>query len=188
MFHRHRGLTLLELLLAFGIITTLMAMSLPGLPGLFQQQHGQHVLESTASAIRAARSAAVTGSTQVTICPTMDAVGCSGDWNDGLIAFVDPHGTRQAPEADMIVHMVQWPELSGSISWRTFGNRQYLQIDSLGQLLDQNGNFTWCPDNGDNRLNHQLVVNRSGRLRLARDHNGDGFRQDSQGQAIDCSD
>lgn len=187
MIRRHRGLTLLELLLAFSIITTLMAMSLPGLPGLFQQQHGQHVLESAAVAIRAARSAAVTRSTQVTICPTVDTAGCSGDWTDGLIVFIDPQGTRQAPEADDIVHLIQWPELAGSISWRAFGNRQYLQIDSLGQLLDQNGNFTWCPNNGDNRLNHQLVVNRSGRLRLARDHNGDGFRQNSQGQAIDCS-
>ena len=82
--------------------------------------------------------------------------------------------------------MVQWYELQGNLSWRAFGNRQRLQIDRFGGLSGQNGNFTWCPPAHSAEPAHQLVLNGSGRFRFARDSDGDGYREDSQGRPLQC--
>lgn len=187
MNYRHTGLTLLELLIALGIITTLLGLSLPSMQTAFKQYHGEHVLHSISSAINAGRTAAVARNIPVSVCPSNDGWRCSGTWNDGLIVFTDPDGQRDPTDSGEILQQIRWPELSGHIRWRAFGNRQYLEINTLGNILHQNGNFTWCPHDGDRRQAHQLVVNITGRMRLARDSNGDGIREDSQDRPLECS-
>ena len=56
----------------------------------------------------------------------------------------------------------------------------------MGFTRDQNGNFTWCPGNGDVRLARQLIVNAAGRLREALDSDGDGVREGANGRPIGC--
>ena len=63
-------------------------------------------------------------------------------------------------------------------------------IRSLGYqdffVLFQNGNFTFCPMNSDKTLAMQLIVNNIGRIRVAKDTNGDGIIDDAKGKPISC--
>jgi len=50
----------------------------------------------------------------------------------------------------------------------------------------QNGNFTWCPANGDPLMIRQVVVSLTGRTRFAKDSDGDGVVENSQGKEVEC--
>lgn len=181
-----QGLSLIGLLSTLAIITVLSAVALPAWQPLVRQQEGKRVMQGLVSLVNNARSTAIRENTSVTVCPASPAtLACGGSWDHGAIAFIDPAGRRR-PARETLVHRLQWPENDGVLRWRAFGNRQYLNINSRGQLLHQNGNFTWCPLNADPRQARQLVINAVGRLRLATDRDGDGIREDSRNRPLSC--
>ena len=180
------GITLPELLVSMAIISVLISMSLPSYTPLVNQHNGDRVMSTLTSALNTARSAAIRHGSSVTVCPSINGLSCSGTWSEGLVIFLDPERDRKAPEGNSRLFAVQWSDSNGELRWRAFGNRQYLQIDALGSLGHQNGNFTWCPASGEPRQARQLIINSLGRIRYAEDINGDGYRQDSQGQKLQC--
>jgi len=183
---QYDGITIPELLVTLGIISILLGMSLPSWQSVVHRHQGNHVMSTLASALGTARTAAIRHGKAVTVCPTVTGLNCGGTWNSGLIVFIDAHMTRDEPEASDIIFSRLWSDNGGSLRWRAFGNRQYLQIDSLGNLGHQNGNFTWCPRSGDAKEARQLVINSIGRIRFAVDSNADGYREDSQGRRLSC--
>ena len=50
----------------------------------------------------------------------------------------------------------------------------------------QNGNFTYCPPDGDLRFARQLVINVQGRVRMGHDTDGDGIVEDRRGKDVRC--
>ena len=122
------------------------------------------------------------------------ATQCGSDWSKGTLLLVDTdnNGTLSADEP--VLARFHWQQtfsgeaiaLSGTLQWRAFGNRQRLLLSELGELADQNGSLTWCPPAASAASPHQLVINASGRIRLAADHDGDGWREDSQGAPLRC--
>ena len=77
-------------------------------------------------------------------------------------------------------------EYPGTIRWRAFRNRQYLQMTSAGYTNYQNGNFTYCPPNGDVYQARQLIINMQGRVRKPADIDNDGIIEDARGRDIRC--
>lgn len=181
------GLSLIELLCALVIITVLTTAALPAWQPVLRQQEGKRVMQGLIAMLNNARTAAVQENLDVTVCPAAPgSLQCGGPWHRGAIAFIDPSGTRNASSATLI-HRLQWPENGGELHWRAFGNRQYLVINSRGHIRHQSGNFTWCPPDADPQLARQLVINAAGRIRVARDRDGDGIREGSQGKALTCN-
>ncbi|MEX1198073.1 MAG: GspH/FimT family pseudopilin [Pseudohongiellaceae bacterium] len=180
------GLSLIELLCTLAIITALTTAALPAWQPLVQQQEGKRVMRGLVSLLNNARTAAVQENQPVTVCPAApDSLQCDSTWSRGAIAFIDPPGHRKASD-DTLLHRLQWPANSGELRWRAFGNRQYLVINSRGQIRHQSGNFTWCPADADPRQARQLVLNAVGRIRVARDRDGDGIRENSRGHPLTC--
>ncbi len=180
------GITLPELLVSMAIISVLISMSLPSYVPVVNQHRADRMMSTLTSALTSARSAAIRHGTWVTVCPSSDGLNCSGTWSDGLVIFLDPERDRIPPGGNSRLFTAQWPGNNGELRWRAFGNRQYLQIDALGNLGHQNGNFTWCPASGELKQARQLIINSLGRIRQAEDINGDGYRQDSQGRRLNC--
>jgi type IV fimbrial biogenesis protein FimT len=183
---RHqRGLNLLEAIFALAIISILLQLALPVF-GITDREESTRILGDLAGFLEMARSSAISGHRTVTICPTLDGSQCTNNWQTGAIAFVDDNHDRRRNRDEPLLHHLAWREIRGTLAWRAFGNRQSLQIDPYGGLLNQNGNFTWCPPPDSSEPAHQLVINSAGRLRLARDTDGDGIREDSSGRALVC--
>ncbi len=181
------GLSLTELLFALTIISVLAVTALPAWQPLLGREQGRQVITELAGLLNAARTTAIRESTRVTICPAApESLQCGGPWQQGAIAFQDRDGTRRAA-ASRLIHRLHWPDVRGTLRWRAFGNRQYLIINSRGQIRHQSGNFTWCPLSGIDDQARQLVINAAGRIRRARDSDGDGIRENSGGQPLDCS-
>jgi len=184
------GLTLLELLVALCIMALLLGVSLPDLRRTLAQKRADITMNRLAQAIQLARNAAALNNSLVTLCGSTDGEACDGNWRHAALIFLDRDGDRKVDAATSpdsnIVRWLMFPEIAGTLRWRAFGNRSYLQITPQGFTLYQNGNFTYCPANGDPSAARQLIVNRTARVRHARDSNGDGLREDSRGRPIRC--
>ncbi len=183
---RYSGLTLLELLIALAILSLLIGVSMPELKEFTQSVSADVTLRRLANAVQFAKSAAITNSASVTLCRSSDGSACGGSWQDGVIVFTDGNRNRDVDGADILLRHITFPDSNGSIRFRAFQNKQYLQLTRLGTTHDQNGNFTYCPSVGSAGLARQLIVNRTARLRFAQDRNGDGIREDSRGRPLDC--
>ena len=181
-----RGISLLELLIVLFILSILFGISLPGYQNVVENRRGDAVLKKLASAIQLARSSAISTGSLATLCRSADGAECGGRWQDGIIVFSDHNGDRKINQEDKLLRYISFDDGSGSIRWRAFQNRQYLQITSQGFTRYQNGNFTYCPRNKEAEYARQLIINRTARMRYAIDSDGDGIREDSRGQPIRC--
>ncbi|MEX2470080.1 MAG: GspH/FimT family protein [Pseudohongiellaceae bacterium] len=180
------GMTLLELLIVLLIVAALLGLSMPGFGELVASKRGDIIMDRLRQAVSVARTSAVTSGTLTTLCRSADALTCGGSWEEGLLIFHDEDGNRQLEEGQAPVRYVELGDTQGRLYWRAFQNRQYLQFTPLGFTRYQNGNFTYCPDSGDLRHARQLILNRTGRLRVAVDSDGDGIAEDSRGRPLRC--
>ncbi len=183
----NRGLTLLELLVCLFILSILLNSALPALGEAVTHKRSDVSARQLELAIELARNAAITRNLTVTLCRSNNGEDCDGAWHDGVLVFTDQNENRELDKEDSVVRYVVFYDYDGTITWRAFQNRQYLQITSLGFTKYQNGNFTICPKNKDLRFARQLIINRTARVRHAQDKDGDGIREDSRRRPIRCS-
>ncbi len=182
----NQGFTLPEIIITLAIVGILSSIAAPGLQALTEQKQGETLLRTLAEHLALARSSAATYGQTVTFCRSADGLTCSGSWSDGSIVFTDRNGDRLINQDDQRLRSQVTTGLQGSIEWRAFQNRQYLQIEATGFMRYQSGNFLYCPHDGDPRDALQLIVNSTGRARFAVDSNGDGIREDSSGNPLAC--
>ncbi|MDY6983521.1 MAG: GspH/FimT family pseudopilin [Pseudomonadota bacterium] len=180
------GFTLIELLVCMAIVAFLALQASPGIAEWRARKAADGLIRELLSAVAMARAHAIAGNVTVTFCRSADGSSCGGNWRDGSILFRDANADRIVNDDDRVLFRLTLLPVDGTLEFRSFQNRQYLQIDSRGFTLYQNGNFTYCPANGDARLARQLIISLSGRTRLARDTDGDGIVEDSQGRALSC--
>ena len=128
---------------------------------------------------------AVSGASTVTVCPSDTAAGCDHDWSRGILVFRDGKGDRLLDDEDTL--LLYLPALASGLKlhYRAFPNIAYLQFDAFG-ASNRNGSFTLCPPSGDGRRARQIVISRSGRVRLAADRDLDGWREDAEGKPLHC--
>ena len=132
------------------------------------------------------RHAAVVKRTMVTLCPSRNGTSCGGKWHEGMISFTDGNRDRKVNGHDQILKRFFFPSDSGTITWRSFRNRQYLQMTRDGMTNYQNGNFVYCSQDQNPQLARQIVINQPGRTRQSRDTNGDGLVEDRYGRHLRC--
>ncbi len=181
-----KGFTLLEMLIVVAIIAVLTGLSTPGLQRIVHKHEGENALRTLSELLTLARSTAVTRGQIVTLCRSLDGQTCSGTWNSGGIVFTDRNGDHVINQDDQLLRVHFNHAMQGSVVWRAFQNRQYLQIDAQGFLRHQSGHFLYCPLNRDITMARQLIINGTGRFRYAIDRDGDNVREDSNGTPLQC--
>jgi len=183
----NRGFTALELCITLALVCILAGLAVTPLQTFVTAQEGDKALRSIRELVLLARSEAATKGRGVTLCPSSTGNECGGGtWEAGALLFLDRNFDRKINQDDKILRNTRDLSRRGSITWRAFGNRRYLQIDARGFLRHQSGNFSYCDASGDPLLARQLVVNSAGRLRVAIDSDGDGIRENSRGKALAC--
>lgn len=181
-----RGTTLLELMICLLLVAVLGAVSMPDMRSALAHRQSDTIMRTLIDALAMARTAAITSGTLVTLCRSADGIQCGGEWQDGMLLFTDSNGDRKVNQEDEVRRYFTFPDADGTLRWRAFQNRQYLQITNQGFTRYQNGNFTWCPASKKPELARQLILNRTARARFALDRDGDGIREDSSGKPLVC--
>lgn len=174
---RQLGFTLIETMVALGVAGTLAAIGLPGLSQFHDKAAVEAQVEGFTSALRRARSEAVSRGELVTVCALdadsveagePDCVAEGKAWSAGWLVFVD-HGDRgEVGEGDKVITIVQAPANTGG----AVGTQRYLTYRSSGELLSIAAHFRFLPPGAELKdvdvPGAALVcVNKPGRPRLA---------------------
>lgn len=181
-----RGWTMLEMLLCCALIAVLATLALPNLGHWHEGHRVQQVTETFSRQLALARFEAANRGMTMTLCPSSNGLNCGGDWSKGSLLFSDPNANRALDEGEPILSVLNFDTDGSKVAFRAFGVQSSLQFDPEG-ATHQSGHFLFCPRSGDTRLARQLVISHSGRVRQAQDKDGDGIREDAQGQPLDCS-
>lgn len=180
------GLSLLELMVTVSLLAIIAAIAIPAFKDLIETQKSNKVIRQLYGLIQKSRHYAITHNSNVILCKSTDFSSCGGSWKDGIIVFTDLDGDRAVNGDDTLLRTVDAPFEQGTLSWRSFGNKSYLEFVPSGRTNYQNGTFTYCTDDSDIRKARGISVSVTGRPQIAFDRNGDGVRENSSGKALRC--
>ncbi|WP_415895314.1 GspH/FimT family pseudopilin [Neptuniibacter sp. PT34_22] len=162
------GFSLIELLMALGLLTFLVTVAVPGLSAFLQKSELIAEQQKLQSLLSYARMAAVTQGEHVVICRWDGEGGCTGKtqrpaqiWRTGALVFVDLDQDRELDLPEEKILKIFYFSDTNQISW----NRgETLVYEGDGSVYgSSNGTFTIS-----NEVNtYQLVVSRAGRVRRA---------------------
>jgi type IV fimbrial biogenesis protein FimT len=181
------GLTLVELLVTLAIVAILLRLGAPAFRDLTAANRSAAALNQLVGAVTLARASAVTHYRVVTLCPGAQRT-CFGrdEWHRGALVFVDGDADGKVGSGDAVLRRLPPIDAGGRIYWRSFRNRTFLQFRPNGYTPSQNGSFLYCAADRDRRSARMLILNAQGRLRPARDADGDGVVEDSGGKPVSC--
>ena len=182
---QNHGLTLIELLIALSITALILGQAVPSFNRIITNNLSIQRANWLIGAVNFSRHAAITTGSMVTLCAASGS-HCGRDWNQGILVFTDMNADGHLNGEDRVVKKLIPPDDSGSVRWRSFRNRPYLQMTPMGFTNYQSGNFVYCPQNKDLRYARQIVINMQGRARLNHAINTDGERIDRYGRLLRC--
>ena len=186
MHRNNTGLTLIELIVGLAIIGILTGMAAPSFNRIIGRNEAASAINWIIRSVLFTRQSALTYGVLTTLCPSEDGNTCGGNWHDGVLIFTDANGDRSINDHDRKLLRLQYPYSGSTIKWRSFRNRQYLQITGMGYTHSQNGNFVFCSEDRDPQFSRQIVINVQGRVRKSYDHDNDGLVEDRYNELLRC--
>jgi len=184
---KNHGLTLLELLVSLAIIGLLASMAIPSFANTIKRSNSLTVAYQLMGLVQFARTEAISKSVPVTICGSSTGSQCNNDWSKTILIFTDINDNGLMDDDDVLLQTTVSLQNGGTLSWRSFRNKPYLQMEPNGMTYFQNGNFTYCPPDHDAHYALHWIINVTGHLRIAQDKNGNGIPENASGQDISCS-
>lgn len=181
---KNRGFSLLELMIVLAIAAVLMNVALPSFTSFINNQERKSALYGLMGVFAFARQHAVMNGAIVTVCPLDTTDSCGKDWNGDIHAFLDPNNSRKLSTNGVLLRTIS-PSSNGRLIVRSL-NRSFFQFRPTGFVHSDLGNVTWCPRSQDASLAGQIIINRGGQVRMARDTNNDGIPEDSSGRPLRC--
>ena len=183
------GKTLIELIAALGVIGITISLAAPAISKILTRSEATTRINWIITAVNYTRHAAVNFRTMATLCPidpTRSGLNCGRDWTYDLMVFADSDHDGRFDGDDHLIQRIVAPPRKGTLKWRAFRNRQYLQITPYGYTNFQNGNFTYCSPDQDPAMSRQIVINVQGRARVLHHKDAQGRRLDRRGRRLRC--
>ena len=192
MLSRHgpasaKGMTIAELMTTLTIAAVLAGTAAPGMARLIARSQADVAIEQMRGAVQFARQMAVVRRTTVTLCPGAGVTcGSRDSWHEGAMVFLDNNANSRRDAGEELMQRLAPLPTGYRLRWRSFRNRNSLSMKATGLTDWQNGSMLLCPPDGDARHGRLLVISAQGRVRLARDGDGDGIVEGTNGRAIVC--
>lgn len=183
-----RGFSLIELLVVIAIAAILLGVGVPGMQSYIVSSRLAGSANDLYTALNYARSEAVRRQVQVALAHN-GAAG-SRDWSSGWTMFVDANGNGALDAGEEVLRVgaaLDAPlTLFGSANFANF-----VAFDATGRLTTGGGSFVLCHGtalvvDGEPRA-RAVLVNGSGRVRMALDSNGDQIPETDTGPVPNCN-
>ncbi|HNG62028.1 MAG TPA: prepilin-type N-terminal cleavage/methylation domain-containing protein, partial [Cellvibrionaceae bacterium] len=163
---KHRGFTLLELLVALIIAAILLAMAVPS----FQRMQLSSALQSQGELIfrltQASRAAALDTATNITLCGTADFTRCQREDFRHLMAFNDGNNSGQREETEPVLYQYSAPaNLTMYLRTPPQMPQSWLKYRYAEGDANPYGSFYVCPRNRAMSLGQRVAVSNVGRNR-----------------------
>ena len=175
------GFSLIELLVCIGIVSLLITISLPSMTSLTGRQRVAAQIVEIRNALQLARSLAVMEGEVWKVCMLDTQQNCVKQNGDTLTVFRDDNNDNQRghDEKRKNVSSIEGVNIKLSAS-----NRTYIRFKRTGESMES-GNFQVCSSDPNFAQGRQVIIYRSGRIRLSKDTNGDGYHESWSG-SISC--
>lgn len=161
---RHRGLTLLELIIALAIVGFATTIGIPALRSQVLNAARTTAINGFIASAQLARSTAIRRNLPVVICPGKPGHGCENreHWSAGWIVFVNADGDDppQLDDDETVLH-----HFIPHASLRIGANRDAFRFRRIG-LRATNGTVAFCDERGG-RHARSIIVSYTGRARVA---------------------
>ncbi|EKE68263.1 GspH/FimT family pseudopilin [Gallaecimonas xiamenensis] len=176
---RERGFTLVELLVTLMVAGILVTISYPSLSRFFRDNQLGAEASELQSLLVTSRHHALNYQMPVVVCPLVGGK-CANNWAGEISSFVDSNGSGELDNGEEVLQRVEATSNS-----RIFGQLR-ISFAADGILASTAGTIEIC-EGSDASLYHGVVVDPSGRSRVAEDLDGNGVRDDRNGNAINCN-
>lgn len=183
-FNTSKGLTLVELCITLSITAMITLSAASYAPTVIQHHTSDSAINQIARAFRFARTEAIMSRSIVTICPLNTAGRCTNKWNNPISVFRDADNSHSLTRNEVVIRQVE--QLNDGILKAAPSHRRYFQFATSGESRGTAGNITYCPRSTDPQFLRRLIVNFSGRMRLAQDTNNDGRVENANGSPVTC--
>lgn len=140
--------TIIQMLISLSIIGLLLSVSIPSYQHFAAKQEAELAKQQLLRAINFARSQAIYQQRESVL------VGAP-QWTDGY----------EVKLGSKVIKKFLRIKNTGEISWRSFPLKNYLVFNAQGFTAYQNGTFTYVSK--DQKFHWKLIVNQSGRVRVA---------------------
>jgi type IV fimbrial biogenesis protein FimT len=173
----NNGFTLLELLVALGIVAILVSMGNPALRTLVLNSTRTQTVNSLVHSFHLARTSAIRNSHEVAICPRGIGDRCSRNrtgWAEGWLVFINADGDQPAdrdPDEPLLLRR------QGTPGARISSNRSSFRYKPFNRR-STNGTLVYCDDRGQAAA-RAVVISYTGRPRVT--------ALTASGSSLDCS-
>ncbi len=186
---KQRGVTLIELMVALTIFALLLGIAVPSFRGFVAANRLSSTAQDFLASLQLARSEAMKRGAQISL--SHSATPGSGNWGSGWTMFVDTNGNGALDVGEQVLRdgaaLTAPLTLLASANFGTF-----IAFNRDGRLTNAGGGvFVLCQgtallEDGQSRA-RAVLVNGAGRVRMARDSNGDGIPETDTGPVASCT-
>lgn len=195
--NKNKGFTLIELMVALTVFAVMVAVGIPQLTHLTNNNRMVSEINTISATLALARSESVKRGRIVTICGSTDGTACdTSNWESGWLVFMDIDKDNTFDNGDGDVKLKIGSALSAGNTLRLLksDNSGVLQFKPDGTLRDRNldafddGTFVLCEKTKDVTRARGVHVNRLGRTSRAEDTDTtpDNTINDIEGVDITC--
>jgi len=175
-----QGYTLVELLVSLVVLSCLLSLALPSYSGYKSRRAISIKTWEIKRSLEFARSLAVTQNKILKVCSATAGYQCVRRFGERLLVFQDQNGDHQWTQGEPLYRDTELGKFDIKLS---ASRRAYIRFKGSGESLES-GNFLVCLASAED-FGRQVIVFRSGRIRLSKDINKDGY-DDKSGQQIIC--
>ena len=127
------GFTLIEMLVAIGVVAILSAIGIPALRNFTLQQRIGTTVQELQLDMAVARSEAITRAASVSLCTSSDGTSCTGTgWEGGRIIFTDPNQNGVVDAGEVVVRVGNAPLAGMTVS--AVPANAFVSFNRLGQV------------------------------------------------------
>jgi len=181
----NKGYTLLEIMITMVIAAILLSVAIPGMTAFIKNNKVLAETNGLMTALKTARSEAMTQRVNVIVCNTSDFINCGS--GDNYMAFTDTDSSGAVNGNDIIVYRGSLESNNHSIDYdKCSGCDDGIMFSSRGTAVNNNGTLTVCDDRGADYA-RAIIIESIGRSSPATDSDGNGVVNDHEGNDVDCS-
>ena len=165
---KHRGFTLLELMVTVAIVGIIATIALWNSSDMLEENRGENFLLELKRNISFARSQAASTDEIVIICPvpyadvksSADNFKCTTEWasDNVVVTFVDGNNNGQYDSGDSLIRVMEKTNPNDKV---TFSGGSQIRFNTSGRITTSPGNFVFSP-NGNQDNSKALTLSKSG--------------------------